>query len=90
MEALAKELETAGRLSEASRLAYEEAARAMAKFKPFNSSHEGFAVLDEEVDELWDAIRSNDLEHARKEAIQVAAMALRYIAECPGTKHYEN
>ena len=48
----------------------------MDKFKPFNSSHEGFAVLKEEVDELWDAIKSNDLSAAQKEAIQVAAMAL--------------
>lgn len=75
-------------LSEAIGLATVEAARAIEKFKPFNSSHEGYAVLKEEVDEMWAAIKQNDLEHARKEAIQVAAMALRYIAEVPGIKAY--
>ena len=27
------------------------------KNEPFNSSHEGYAVLKEEVDELWEAIK---------------------------------
>jgi NTP pyrophosphatase (non-canonical NTP hydrolase) len=71
---------------DAAHLATEEAVRAIKKFKPFNSSHEGFAVLWEEVDELWDAVKSNDLVAARKEAVQVAAMALRFIAEVPTTK----
>lgn len=43
-------------------------------------------MLLEEVDDLWDAITSNDLASARKEAVQVAAVALRYIAELPGTR----
>jgi len=54
---------------------------AVEKFPPFNSAHEGFAILKEEVDELWDEIKNNkhdigDLQ--RKEAIQVAAMAIRF------------
>ncbi len=53
----------------------------------FNSYHEGFAVLWEEVDELWDEVKaskpvsqgySNEKE-MQKEAIQVAAMAMRFI-----------
>lgn len=52
----------------------------------FNSAHEGFAVLREEVDELWEHVKTNqkrrDLEKMRKEAIQVAAMALRFAEEC--------
>lgn len=48
---------------------------------PFNSRHEGFAVLKEEVDELWDDIKANAHLSARKEAIQVAAMALRFLVE---------
>ena len=55
-----------------------EVRRAEAKFPPFNSAHEGWAVLQEEVDEMWDAIKENDVEHARKEAVQVAAMAVRF------------
>jgi len=66
-----------------------ETARAVTRFQPFNSSHEGFAVLQEEVHELWDAIGSNDLVEAREQAIQVAAIALRFIAEMPPTKKYE-
>lgn len=63
-----------------------ELARAEAKFPRFNSAHEGWAVLREEVDELWDAIKGNDLTHARKEAIQVAAMALRYLRDVGGSR----
>ena len=54
--------------------------RAIKKFPRFNSGHEGYAVLKEEVDELWDAIKGNyDKEFLREEAIQVAAMAIRFI-----------
>ena len=61
-----------------------EVRRGMTKFpKPQNSPHEGYAVLLEEVDELWDHVKQNTGRgvEARKEAIQVAAMALRYIYE---------
>lgn len=67
-----------------------EIARAEAKFGPFNSSHEGYAVLLEEVDELWDVVKLNPKkidgdgtkirnQMMRDEAIQVAAMAIRFI-----------
>jgi len=50
----------------------------------FHSPHEGFAIALEEVDELWDEIKKNgggrDLA-ARKEAMQAAAMFVRYMAE---------
>lgn len=58
-----------------------EARRARAKFAPFNSSHEGYAVLAEELDELWDDVKANNIEHSIEEAVQVGAMALRYIAD---------
>ncbi len=65
----------------------EELARATAKFKPFTSAHEGFAILKEEVDEMWDEIKANNIVAARIEAIQVAAMALRFLEEViPGDK----
>lgn len=52
---------------------------------PFNSAHEGFAILKEEVDELWECVRTKqknrDLKQMKKEAIQVAAMAVRFASE---------
>lgn len=47
----------------------------------FNSLHEGYAVLMEEIDELWEEIkhRNTDLLAIREEAIQVAAMALKMV-----------
>jgi len=55
-------------------------------FSPFNSTHEGYAVLKEEVDELWDEIKkkaeNRSPEKLRKEASQVAAMALRFLVDC--------
>ncbi len=61
----------------------QELKRASAKFKPFNSAHEGFAILKEEVDELWEDVKTNNPVGARREAIQVAAMALRFIIDSP-------
>lgn len=42
--------------------------------------HEFYAILKEEVDELWDDIkRDSPQEQLVKEAIQVAAMVFRYL-----------
>lgn len=53
------------------------------KHKPYNSAHEGFAVLLEEVDELKAEVwrRDRDLSAMRAEAIQVASCALRFITD---------
>lgn len=53
------------------------------KFPPFNSAHEGFAVLKEEVDELWDEVKLKKVtkQRLRAEAVQVGAMALRFIID---------
>lgn len=63
-----------------------EVKKASTNWPPFNSAHEGFAILKEEVDELWDHVKTNqkkrDLVKMRNEAIQVAAMALRFATEC--------
>ena len=50
----------------------------------FHSTHEGYGVLLEEVDELWDKIKtSKEYTKANKsmtnEAVQVAAMAIKFI-----------
>lgn len=59
-----------------------EAAGAAEQWPPFNSAHEAYAVLAEEVDELWDEVKVNqrrrDVGKMRAECVQVAAMALRF------------
>lgn len=69
----------------------DEVSAAVAKFPAFNSAHEGFSVLAEEVDELWDEVKAKqgarDLARLRKEAVQVAAMAIRFILDvCDGER----
>ena len=57
----------------------DELIRATEKFGPFNSTHEGYAVLLEEFDEMWQEIKHGTPERMREEAVQVAAMAVRLI-----------
>lgn len=62
-----------------------ELARARKRFPPFHSAHEGYATLLEEVDELWDEIKGPDDSkqnaRMRAEAIQCAAMCIRFIED---------
>ena len=62
-----------------------EVERATMIWGPHNSAHEGFAVLLEEVDELkahvWTNQKKRDLAKMRTEAIQVAAMAVRFVLD---------
>ncbi len=53
------------------------------KFSNMNSAHEGYAVILEELDELWDEVKSKNPDKARmrEEAIQVAAMAARFVED---------
>lgn len=62
----------------------DEVLRAKSKYKDnFNSYHEGYAVILEEVDELWDEIKKKnvDRDNMQIEAIQTAAMLFRFIVE---------
>ena len=51
----------------------------------FHNQHEAYAVILEEIDELWEEIKKNhkkyDLEAQRKEAKQAAAMLVRLMVE---------
>ena len=62
-----------------------ELIRAMTIHAPFHSPHEGYAVILEELDELkdevWASKPGSDRAAMRKEAIQVAAMALRFVQD---------
>lgn len=60
-----------------------ELARATAAHGSFASPHEGWAVIKEEMDELWEHVRGNTgrSQDAIDEAIQIAAMAIRYMID---------
>lgn len=49
----------------------------------FNSAHEGYGIILEELDELWDEVKKKksmrDVKNMRDEAVQVAAMAMKFI-----------
>lgn len=54
----------------------------------FHSAHEGWAVLKEEMDELWDEIRKKNSDPVlmAEEAVQIGAMALKFLVDCCGRK----
>lgn len=60
-----------------------EYCRAASLRKPFNSIHEGYAVMLEEFDELWSEIKEKKPDHAKlqEETVQVGAMALRFLID---------
>ena len=68
----------------------DELRKAQGKFPGFHSAHEGYAVILEELEELWDEIKKRPSELRRDlmrlEAIQVAAMAMRFIIDVEGDK----
>ncbi len=60
-----------------------ELLKAQERFPPFHSTHEGYAVILEELDEMWEEIKLHHpfkpTHKLFKEAIQVAAMAIRFV-----------
>lgn len=62
-----------------------ETIKAMEAWPTFPSAHHGYAVILEEMDELkehvWTNQKRRDLVAMRKEAIQVAAMAIRFVLD---------
>ena len=63
----------------------EELDRALRKWPKLNSAHEGYAVILEELDELkaevWRKQSKRRHKRMRQEAVQVAAMAIRFALE---------
>jgi hypothetical protein len=74
---------TASAVTNALDLVTDELYRAIGKFDPFASAHEGYAVILEELDEMWHEVKHGTRELARAEAVQVAAMALRFLIDIP-------
>ena len=68
---------------------------ALKRFPAMSSPHEGKAVIEEELDELWEHVKANTgrANEARQEAIQTAAMALRYVIDLcslPGIRCFDH
>ena len=61
----------------------EELFVATERFPNIASPHEGKAVIEEELDELWELVKANkgDTPEAMHEASQIAAMAARYVLD---------
>lgn len=61
----------------------QELMRAQSKHPPLKSAHEGYAVILEELDEVWAHVKTKrpDYRAMRRELIQVAAMAQRMAEE---------
>jgi hypothetical protein len=73
------------RLSTVIARVFHELWRARHLHPPFNSAHEGYAVLLEEVDELWDEVKTGG-SGMEEEAVQVAAMAIAFLVDCFGDR----
>lgn len=73
---------------DAERMVHQELARARSLHAAMQSPHEGYAVILEELEELWTEIRDDKRqkhvrrERMRDEAIQLAAMATRFVIDC--------
>ena len=67
----------------------EETENRMDQHRPMAGAHEGYGLILEELDELWDEVRLRKkddprLDQMRLEAIQVAAMLVRFIVDVTG------
>jgi hypothetical protein len=60
-----------------------EFSKATSNYGEFHSPHEGYSIILEELEELWEEIKKSpknrDYKNMRKEAIQLTAMSLRFI-----------
>jgi hypothetical protein len=65
------------------KLVEDEVRRIIVKNEKFNSAHEGYAILLEEVDELkaevWKKKKTRDRDLMEGECKQVAALAVRFM-----------
>ncbi len=52
---------------------------AIKRYPPMRSKHEGYAILLEEIDELWTCIKTEIPPNT--EAIQIGAMILRFMVD---------
>lgn len=73
-------------IEKAIELVKKELESANSKFPLFTSPHHGYAVILEELDELWDEIKNDkhpmSKSNQKDEAVQVAAMAIKFLVSC--------
>jgi hypothetical protein len=73
---------TAGKVEAITAMIAQEVTRAMTKWPPnTDSPHHHMGVLREEVDEMWDEVKADNIRLAREECLQAAAMCIRFILE---------
>jgi hypothetical protein len=65
---------------------YEEYLAAKKKYPPFNSPHEAYGVILEELEETWHLIKNDEKAWAGRDAMKyeikaVGAMALRFMVD---------
>lgn len=62
--------------------------RATSIHGPMRSAHEAYAILLEEVDELWEEVKrkpdARSVERMREECVQIGAMAMRFLVDICG------
>lgn len=60
-----------------------ELLRATRKFNSFKSAHEGYAIIVEELEEMWEEIKHKPRDYwkMREEAVQLCAMVLRFLPD---------
>jgi hypothetical protein len=63
-----------------------ELRRAQENYPPFNSAHEGYAIMLEEMEELFEHVKvkqkNRNISAMGEEAKQIAAMAIRFYLDC--------
>ena len=65
---------------------YEEYLAACKKHPPFNSPHEAYAIIQEELEECWHLIKNDEKAWAGRDAMKyeikaVGAMVIRFILD---------
>ena len=79
--------DVSGELGQAFDEVLDELDKATVEYPPMASAHEGYAVILEELDELWKLVKRKQRDHdrlkpqMRHEACQVAAMAVRFMLD---------
>jgi hypothetical protein len=67
------------------RMVRDELCRAIQLWPPMQSAHEGYAVIFEELEELWEHVKMNqnkrEVAKMQEEAVQLAAMAARFVVD---------